>query len=296
MMTLMLALLLFPQDAQERYVVMMTKGPKWKSEKELDPHVKYWTELADKGIVVLGGPFADGSGGMLVLKTATKEEAEKLAKEDPAVKAEMLRAEVKAWKVVLKEKTNPLLDPEDPRMNQKAPDEFKVKIETTRGAFVIKVVRSWSPNGADRFYNLVKAGYYDGTKFFRVLKGFVAQFGIHGDPKISKAWREATIRDDPVVQSNKRGFVTYATGGPDTRTTQLFINYGDNSRLDGMGFSPFGEVVEGMDVVDGLYNEYGEGAPRGKGPDQGRIQRDGNAYLDKEYPKLDAIKTAKVVE
>ena len=138
------------------------------------------------------------------------------------------------------------------------------------------------------------AGYYDGTTFFRVIDGFMTQWGIHPDPRVSEAWREARIDDDPVEASNTRGRITFATAGPDTRTTQLFINYIDNSRLDQMGFAPFGEVVEGMEVVDALYSDYGEGAPRGKGPDQGRIQAKGDVYLA-EFPELDRIVRASIL-
>ena len=181
-------------------------------------------------------------------------------------------------------------------LNAKAPDLYKVKFTTTKGDFVVEVHRDWAPLGADRFFNLVKNGYYDDASFFRVLPGFMAQFGINAKPAVNKVWEPATIKDDPVKQSNKRGYVSFATGGPNTRTTQVFINYGDNSRLDGQGFSPFGMVTEGMDVVDKLYSGYGEGAPGGSGPDQGRIQAEGKAYLDKSFPQLDSIKTARVTE
>lgn len=181
-------------------------------------------------------------------------------------------------------------------LKEKAPETFRAKFDTTKGVFTVEVTRAWAPNGADRFYNLVKNGYYDGCRFFRVISGFMAQFGISGDPALNTAWRQARIPDDPVVQSNKRSFVTFAMAGPNTRTTQLFINYADkNSMLDGQGFPPFGKVVEGMDVVDGLFSEYGEGAPRGQGPDQGRVQMEGNAYLEKAFPKLDWIKSATLV-
>ena len=176
-----------------------------------------------------------------------------------------------------------------------APETYKVKMTTTKGDIVIEVNRVWSPNGADRFYNLVKNGFYDDVRFFRVLSGFMAQFGIHGDPEIQKFWREASIPDDKVTKSNTRGMITYAkTGAPNSRSTQLFINYGDNSNLDSQGFSPFGLVVSGMDVVDRLYADYGEGAPRGRGPDQMQLQTQGNAYLAKSFPKLDYIKTARI--
>jgi peptidyl-prolyl cis-trans isomerase A (cyclophilin A) len=180
-------------------------------------------------------------------------------------------------------------------MSQTAPETFRVRFETTAGEFVVEARREWAPLGVDRFYNLVRAGFFDGARFFRVIEGFMAQFGIPGDPQVATAGQGARIEDDPVSSSNTRGRVSFATAGPGTRTTQLFINYGDNSRLDGMGFSPIGEVVAGMDVVDSLHSGYGEGAPRGRGPDQGRIQREGNAYLEREFPDLDWIRSAGVV-
>ena len=185
----------------------------------------------------------------------------------------------------------------DPSLaTETAPDTFKVAFETTKGPFVVKVTRSWSPHGADRFYNLVKIGYFEDIAFFRVIPNFMAQFGIHGDPAISRAWRNATIKDDPVVQSNKRGYIPYAkTNRPNSRNTQFFINFRDNVNLDGMGFSPFGEIAEGMDVVDAIY-KVGEGRPRGPGPAQQVIQARGNDYLEKDFPKLDYIKSAKIVE
>ena len=172
---------------------------------------------------------------------------------------------------------------------------FKARFDTTKGAFTVEVTRSLAPLGADRFYNLVRSGYFTDVEFFRVIPGFMCQFGIHGDPKVSAVWRAARIADDPVKGSNTRGAVTFATAGPNTRTTQLFINFGDNKSLDGMGFAPFGKVSEGMDVVDKIYGEYGEGAPQGKGPEQGRIQQEGNAYLKKDFPKLDSIKSASIL-
>jgi peptidyl-prolyl cis-trans isomerase A (cyclophilin A) len=178
------------------------------------------------------------------------------------------------------------------KLTEKAPEAFKARFETSKGAFTIEVTRSLAPNGADRFYNLVRSGFFTDVEFFRVIPGFMCQFGIHGDPKVSAAWRGAQFPDDPVKASNVRGSLTFATAGPNTRTTQLFINFADNNRLDGMGFSPFGKVVEGMDVVDKINGEYGEGAPRGRGPDQGRLQEQGNAYLKKDFPKLDFIKSA----
>ena len=181
-------------------------------------------------------------------------------------------------------------------LTEQAPATFNANFDTSKGLFVITVHRDWAPNGADRFYNLVKNGFYDDVRFFRVIDGFMAQFGIHGTPAVASAWQNASIKDDPGKQSNKRGFVTFATRGPNTRTTQLFINFGDNAGLDKQGFSPFGEVTKGMDVVDKIYNGYGEGAPRGKGPDQGRVQAEGNAYLAKDFPKLDYIKTATIAK
>jgi peptidyl-prolyl cis-trans isomerase A (cyclophilin A) len=169
-----------------------------------------------------------------------------------------------------------------------APATFKAKFTTTQGDFVVEVTRAWAPLGADRFYNLVRGGFFTGAPFFRVIAGFMAQFGVNSDPKITAAWSSQVLKDDTVKQSNKRGFITFATAGPNTRTTQLFINYGDNSRLDAQGFSPFGEVVEGMDVVDKFYSGYGE-------VDSGAVQSLGKAYVDKSLPKLDGIKTAVIV-
>jgi peptidyl-prolyl cis-trans isomerase A (cyclophilin A) len=179
-------------------------------------------------------------------------------------------------------------------LNAPAPATYKAKFDTSKGAFEVEVHRDWAPSGADRFYNLVKNGFFDNARFFRVISGFMVQFGIHGDPNVSAQWRQAHIPDDPVKQSNGRGMVTFATAGPNTRTTQVFINFADNARLDGMGFAPFGQVVSGMNVVDSLYNGYGEGAPRGMGPDQGRMQQEGNAYLMKDFGKLDYIKKASI--
>jgi len=184
-----------------------------------------------------------------------------------------------------------LLHPEQAKL--KAPDLFKVKVETSKGPFTMEVHRDWAPVGADRFYNLVKLGFYDQAVFFRVVRTprpFMAQVGFNADPKVSAAWDHATIPDDPVKQSNTRGMVSFAkTNAPNSRTTQFFINYSKNNYLDGYGFAPFAKVVSGMDVVDSLYAGYGEGAPRGKGPAQDRIAREGNSYLETEYPKLDRI-------
>jgi len=179
-------------------------------------------------------------------------------------------------------------------LNEKAPTTYKARFDTSKGPIVIEVRRDWAPNGADRFYNLVKNGFYDDTRFFRVIKDFMVQFGINGDPGISAPWRTATIKDDPVKQSNKRGTITFATSGPNSRTSQVFINFKDNAGLDGQGFSPFGQVAAGMNVVDSLFNGYGEGAPHGRGPDQGRIQREGNAYLMRDFPNLDHVRKATI--
>lgn len=177
-----------------------------------------------------------------------------------------------------------------------APENYQVKFTTTRGDFVISVTRAWAPLGADRFYNLVRHHYYDNASFFRVVPGFVVQFGISAYPPISAAWSSANIKDDPVKQSNTKGFLTYAMGGANTRTTQVFINLRDNSRLDRDGFAPFGQVTEGMDVVEALYDQYGDGSDMGgKGPLQSQIEKLGKSYLDKDFPKLDSIKTATVI-
>ncbi|MCB9524625.1 MAG: peptidylprolyl isomerase [Myxococcales bacterium] len=187
-----------------------------------------------------------------------------------------------------------LLDPS--KATEQAPEKFTVKLETTKGDILIDVTRAWAPQGADRFYNLVKIGYYNDVAFFRVISGFMAQVGISGDPKVNEAWRPARIKDDPVTQSNTRGMVTFAkTGMPDSRTTQIFLNFKDNSNLDRMGFAPFGKV-QSMDVVDQIYSGYGEGAPRGQGPSQGRLQGEGNSYLKAEFPDMDYIKKASIVQ
>lgn len=229
-------------------------------------------------------------------KQGEKPDSKEPEQPEPGKKPEPPKKEEKSEKKETKPDPAALLDPSHPDANRKAPDEFRVRFDTSKGDFVVEVHRDWAPRGADRFYNLVRIGFYDGCRFFRVLDGFVAQFGIHGDPKVSKAWKDATIPDDPVKQSNQKGRITYAISGPDTRTTQLFINFRDNSRLDRMGFAPFGEVVKGMDVVESLYAGYGEGAPRGRGPDQGRIQAEGNKYLNEHFERLDYIKTARIVK
>ncbi len=182
-----------------------------------------------------------------------------------------------------------LLDPRSVEMRAQAPATYRARFETSAGRFVVQVTRAWAPGGADRFYNLVRHGFFDGTRFFRVLPGFVVQFGLSGDPAISARWREAVIPDDPVQQHNTPGTLTFATAGPNTRTTQLFINYGDNTRLDAQGFAPLGQVVEGMDVVERIYSGY-EGTP-----DQGMIQLRGNAYLAAQFPRLDTIASVTIV-
>lgn len=178
----------------------------------------------------------------------------------------------------------------------KAPEQYRVKFETTRGEVILQVSRASAPLGADRFYNLVRMGYYNNVAFFRVIDGFMAQFGIHGDPKVNEKWESARISDDAVKDSNVRGAISFATAGPNTRTTQLFINYGDNSMLDSRGFAPFGKVVQGMKVIDALYKDYGEGAPGGGGPSQELVQSQGNSYLRAQFPKLDYIKRATLVK
>jgi len=176
--------------------------------------------------------------------------------------------------------------------DEKAPAVFRVNFDTSKGGFIVEVTRDWAPLGADRFYTLVKTGFFDNARFFRVIPGFMVQFGLSPKPIENKKW--SNLPDDAVTQSNKPGYITFATAGPGTRTSQVFINYGDNARLDGQGFAPFGKVVSGMDVVQQLYNEYGEGAPQGMGPAQDQIQSRGNEYLEKDFPKLDYIKTARL--
>jgi peptidyl-prolyl cis-trans isomerase A (cyclophilin A) len=174
-------------------------------------------------------------------------------------------------------------------LKAKAPAEFRAQFTTTKGDFVVEVHRAWAPLGADRFYNLVRNGFFTNAAFFRVIPNFMVQFGLNANPEINGKWRDANILDDPVRESNKRGYITFATAGPNTRTTQLFINYKDNAFLDSQGFAPFGEVVEGMDVVEKIYSGYGET------PDQGRINSQGDAYLSRNFPNLDKIKSAKIL-
>lgn len=169
-----------------------------------------------------------------------------------------------------------------------ATGEYKVRFETTAGDFTVLVHRDWAPIGAERFHQLVTSGFFNDAKFFRVIEGFMVQFGLAADPALNERW-DRNLRDDPVVESNKRGRITFATAGPNTRTTQVFINFGDNSRLDADGFAAFGEVIEGMENVDSIYNGYGES------PDQGRIRSQGNSYLDNSFPNLDSIKSATII-
>ena len=203
--------------------------------------------------------------------------------------------------VACKDKTPPAPPPEaavptPPPPDATSPESFRVKFETTKGNFTVEVTRAWAPKGADRFYRLVTEGYFKDIRFFRVLPKFMAQFGMSGNPALNAKMDSLQIPDDPVTQSNKRGMVTFATAGPNTRSSQFFINYGDNASLDSQGFSPFGRVVDGMKVVDALYGGYGEGAPNGAGPNQDLIRKKGNEYLRRTFPKLDYIKSATIVK
>ncbi len=174
---------------------------------------------------------------------------------------------------------------------EQAPETFKVLFETSKGDFTVEVHREWAPNGADRFHKLVESGFYDDCRFFRVVPDFMVQWGINGDPEVQKNWVKANIKDDRVTQSNQRGFITYAMSGQkNSRTSQLFINFKDNSFLDSKGFAPFGQVVDGMDIADAINAQYGED------PDQSLVQESGNAYLNKNFPKLDFIKKASIVK
>ncbi len=191
---------------------------------------------------------------------------------------------------------DPLLDPSAAVWQESAPDTFTVAIETTKGTFATQVVREWAPIGADRFYNLVRHGFYDDSRFYRVVSGFIVQFGLPGNPEVTPHWLDATMVDDPVEASNVRGTIAYAMTGPDTRTTQVYISLVDNTRLDEQGFTPFGRIVEGMDVVDQLYGGYGENAGGGlRRGDQSKIYAEGNAHLDRDFPELDRLINATVV-
>jgi peptidyl-prolyl cis-trans isomerase A (cyclophilin A) len=170
-----------------------------------------------------------------------------------------------------------------------APDQFKVAFTCSNGQFLVEVHKDWAPLGVQRFYELVKSGYFDEARFFRVVPGFVVQFGMAADPAVGAKWFGSDIKDDPVKETNAPGTITFATSGPNSRTTQLFINLGNNARLDGMGFAPFGKVIEGMEVVKAITSQYGEK------PDQGRIRQQGNAYLKADFPNLDYIERARVI-
>jgi cyclophilin family peptidyl-prolyl cis-trans isomerase len=188
-----------------------------------------------------------------------------------------------------------LQNPRDPLWTSPAPDVYRVKIETTKGDIVFEVTRSLAPRGADRFYHLVDAGFYDNSRFYRVIAGRFVQFGVAGDPAIAQIWRNANFPDDPVRTSNVRGTFAFAMTGPDARTTQIYVNTGDQSRLDAMGFAPFGKVVEGMDVVDRLYSGYGERSGGGmRAGHQGKLFEEGDAYLDREFPLLDKLLRATI--
>jgi len=189
---------------------------------------------------------------------------------------------------------NPLLYPG--RLDETAPLSYRVRFETTAGDFVVEVYRNWAPLGADRFYNLASNGYYDDTRIYRVVEGFMAQWGIHGDPLVDYQWRDEFLVDDPVARSNERGTIAFAKAGPNSRTTEVFVNYTDNPGLDAQRFAPFGRVVEGMEVVDSFHAGYGDGPPRGEGPYAAQAQAQGNAYFDAEFPELDRIIRATVVE
>jgi len=204
-------------------------------------------------------------------------------------------AEAKAERP-LEELRPELLDPAAVAAKTPAvPDVFRVRFHTTKGDFVVEARKEWAPRGAERFYQLVYGGFFTDVAFFRAIQGFMVQFGINGSPAVAQAWKEAVFPDDPVKQENRRGMISFATSGPNSRTTQMFINFVDNLRLDEMGFAPFAKVVEGMDVVDSLYTGYGEGVPAGRGPSQGRIHAEGNAFLRKAYPELDYIKSATIL-
>ena len=208
----------------------------------------------------------------------------------------LLAAGVAAFAGCSQPRASALHSPNADSLAKPAPDSFRVAFETSKGRFVIKAVRAWAPRGVDRFYYLASNRYYDGTKFFRNLSNFMAQVGIHGDPSVNAVWTKMTIQDDSVTQSNLRGTVSFATGGPNTRSTQIFINKRDNSRLDAMGFAPIGSVVDGMHVIDALYTAYGEGPPAGSGPDQSRIEQEGNRYLNNRYPRLDSIISTRILK
>jgi peptidyl-prolyl cis-trans isomerase A (cyclophilin A) len=221
----------------------------------------------------------------------TRKNANKKDVKDEVKKEEkkVVRKLTKAEKIAMAIRKR-LLDVKHKDNNKKAPDVFEVEFKTSRGTFVVKVHRAWAPVGADRFYNMVNNHYFDGCRFFRMVRGFVAQFGMNGDPVINKAWSESTLKDEPVLRSNKRGYLTFAkTRLPDSRSNQFFINYANNGRLDGMGFSPFAEIIKGMDVVDNMFMGYEQR------PNQDKISAQGNEYLKREFPSLDYVKSTKVL-
>jgi cyclophilin family peptidyl-prolyl cis-trans isomerase len=189
-----------------------------------------------------------------------------------------------------------LLDPSLPFWQEHAPSVFRVRFETSKGVFELEITRAWAPLGADRFYNLVRSGFFDDSRFSRVVPGFIAQFGIPGDPTITAKWKDRAFPDDSVRAHNERGTIAFAMTGPNARTTQLYVSLRDNSNLDAQGFAPIGRVVEGMAVVDSLYSGYGEGAGGGvRGGQQGKVLAGGNVYLDASFPKLDRLIRAVIV-
>lgn len=208
-----------------------------------------------------------------------------VVQEDAAHKTNSVVADKKA--VNVKDKINPKKLSRKEKMVNQAPEKFKVVFVTTQGKFLAEATRSWSPKGVDRFYDLVQSGFFKDIAFFRVIPNFMAQFGIHGDPQVSAQWRNKNIEDDPQNESNKAGYISFATSGSNTRTTQMFINFGDNTYLD-KGFTPVARVIEGMDVVNKIYSGYGES------PSQELIQRQGNSYLKASFPKLDYIQSAEI--
>jgi len=241
-----------------------------------------------------------GSGEAAVpVKEAAGEAA--IATEKPAsettIKADQPKAPPLDKKETVKKEPerNLLLTPTT--QYEKSPAEFNVRFETTKGDFTVKLVREWSPIGVDHFYHLVKIGYFNDIAFFRAIEGFMVQFGMHGDPEINRLWSETNLQDEPVKASNLRGYMSFAkSSAPNSRSTQLFINLVDNTNLDGYGFSPIGQVIDGMSVVDSLYMGYGEGAPRGRGPSQMLISQQGNPYLKEKFPKLDYIKKTTILD
>ena len=227
-------------------------------------------------------------GSMLSI-SGCSEAKKKESTEEVLAKMEKLRSE-KSWEkpVPPQPPANPGIAPTDPSGFESAKGTFTVKVEASTGDFTIEVNRAWAPIGAERFYQLVKSSYFDECRFFRVVPGFMVQFGMNGDPSVQQQW-DRNINDDAVTQSNKRSYVTFATSGKNSRTTQLFINFADNASLDGQGFAPFGKVIEGMEHVDAINAQYGES------PQQGSIKSSGNAYLNQEFPKLDYVKKMSIV-